>query len=316
MNYKAFNKIIGHQNAKDELIKALESHNIPHSWLISGPAGIGKYSLIFAFIQELFADIEGASLRINQKTYGDYMEISPEGEKEITIGEIREIGKFLSLTSGEGRYRVLVIDGAEYMNIQASNALLKILEEPPNNSLIFLISHNNAKLLPTIRSRCRVIKMSPLSEEECEMILGVDSDSKIIKTSNGSAGLAMELSKSDSNSLYHNFLNIAALGNLEKLFKLENLSESGENNSNWKIITIIISRIMTNIAKFRSSPEFKRGLSAEESKLLQKISESYDLKEWFRIFDKINTMLYEANLLNFDKKHTLIATFSLLKGST
>src|SRR5438045_6781510 len=81
---------------------------------------------------------------------------------EIVVGDTREIGTFLRLTPAEGGWRVVVVDGADEMNRNAANALLKILEEPPQRALLLLIAHSPGRLLPTIRSRCRRFPLAPL----------------------------------------------------------------------------------------------------------------------------------------------------------
>src|SRR5207249_3413997 len=81
---------------------------------------------------------------------------------EIVVGDTREIAAFLRLTPAEGGWRVVVVDGADEMNRNAANALLKILEEPPRRALLLLVAHSPGKLLPTIRSRCRRLPLAPL----------------------------------------------------------------------------------------------------------------------------------------------------------
>ena len=81
---------------------------------------------------------------------------------EIVVDDVREIGTFLHLTAAEGGWRVVIVDGADAMNRNAGNALLKILEEPPQRALLLIVAHSPGRLLPTIRSRCRQMKLSPL----------------------------------------------------------------------------------------------------------------------------------------------------------
>lgn len=83
----------------------------------------------------------------------------------ITVDEVRRAGKFFSQTSGTGNWRIVIIDPADDMNRSAANAILKILEEPPKRALFLVLSHAPGKLLPTIRSRCLPLRLSPLSDE-------------------------------------------------------------------------------------------------------------------------------------------------------
>ena len=81
---------------------------------------------------------------------------------EIVVDDAREIGAFLRLTPAEGGWRVVIVDGADEMNRNAANSLLKVLEEPPRRALLILVAHSAGRLLPTIRSRCRHVALSPL----------------------------------------------------------------------------------------------------------------------------------------------------------
>jgi DNA polymerase-3 subunit delta' len=113
---------------------------------------------------------------------------------------VHEVGRFLRLTPGEGGWRVVVVDGAEDMNRNAANALLKLLEEPPRRAILLLVSHAPGRLLPTIRSRCRRINLAPLAESEVAGLLAaqapelsLEERSKITGLAEGSIGRALTL---------------------------------------------------------------------------------------------------------------------------
>lgn len=89
----------------------------------------------------------------------------------VTVDEIRKVSRFLSLTSHDGSYRVVIVDPADDMNVNAANALLKNLEEPPARTLFILIVHAPGSLLPTIRSRCQMVRLAPLDAESLMAVL-------------------------------------------------------------------------------------------------------------------------------------------------
>jgi len=91
---------------------------------------------------------------------------------EIVVDDTREVANFLRLTPAEGGWRIVIVDSADDMNRNAANALLKILEEPPRRSLLLLVSHAPGRLLPTIRSRCRMLALKPLPEAEIVRLIG------------------------------------------------------------------------------------------------------------------------------------------------
>jgi DNA polymerase-3 subunit delta' len=132
---------------------------------------------------------------------------------EIVVDDVREIGTFLHLTAAEGGWRVVIVDGADAMNRNAGNALLKILEEPPRRTLLVLVAHSPGKLLPTIRSRCRQIKLSPLPAASVRALLErycpeLDPDIAVTITdlAEGSIGRALELAGSGGIELYRTML--------------------------------------------------------------------------------------------------------------
>src|SRR5262249_49359922 len=127
----------------------------------------------------------------------------------ITVDDTREIEKFLHLTSAEGGWRDVVIDGADEMNANAENALLKILEEPPRRSLLLLVAHSTGRLLPTIRSRCRKMALSPLDPIIVRRLLAryrpdleEQQADAVAVLADGSIGRALDLAAAGGVELY------------------------------------------------------------------------------------------------------------------
>jgi DNA polymerase-3 subunit delta' len=118
--------------------------------------------------------------------------------RDITIKQVRALGEFMGMTAGLSPWRVAVIDSMDEMNKEASNALLKMLEEPPPNTIFFLVSHAPGKLLPTIRSRCRIVHFEALSDDAMTSILEEQlpkltaaERKRVVDMSFGSAGRAL-----------------------------------------------------------------------------------------------------------------------------
>ena len=186
-------KLFGHAEAESFLARSYRSGKGHHAILIEGPEGIGKATLAFRFANhvlhnpepavapEAIADPSPASPITRQLAGGashNLLHLSrPVDEKTgkvkafITVDEVRKAGKFLAQTSGTGNWRIVIIDPADDLNRNAANAILKILEEPPKRSLFLVLTHAPGKLLPTIRSRCLPLPLSPLSQDNLSAAL-------------------------------------------------------------------------------------------------------------------------------------------------
>lgn len=179
-------RFYGHGEAAGMLAAAYRSGKLPHGLLFVGPLGVGKATLAFHLAYHLLkfprhelAPVELAtpdpdSALFRQIAIGAHPSVlhltRPQNEKTkgfktvVTVDEIRRVSRFLSMTSHDGGYRVVIVDPADDMNVSAANALLKNLEEPPSRTVFILISHSPGALLPTIRSRCQTIRLSPLGQ--------------------------------------------------------------------------------------------------------------------------------------------------------
>lgn len=185
--------LVGHGDAVRQLAEAYRAGKLHHGLLLAGPPGIGKATFAFHLAHYLLANPvakdaperffprDPASALFRQVAQGSHPSVlhltRPLNEKTksfksvVTVEEVRKVNRFLSMTSHDGSYRMVIVDPADDMNVNAANALLKTLEEPPPRTLFILISHSLGGLLPTIRSRCQTIKLKPLSATELLAVL-------------------------------------------------------------------------------------------------------------------------------------------------
>jgi replication-associated recombination protein RarA len=297
MQNSIFKDIIGHNKIKSDLEHILASKKIPHSILMSGPKGVGKYTMAIAFVKEIFKDLPGVNNRIAKGTLSDFMYVTTEESKDINAAQIREIGEFLSLTAAESRYRVVIINNAEKMNKYASNALLKILEEPPAYAIIIIISHNLASLLPTIRSRCHLLKFYPVSNLNY-------ASQELSTMSAGCPGYNIFLEKYNAEEIY-NFLKDGYYSNDHSwVFNLTSQFPILTDEKYWQSFITALNLLLANIAKSY--------INNDDTKFFSKITKKYTIKQWIENYFKINEMLNNVNLLNLDKKHVLLVIKSIL----
>lgn len=212
--------IVGQAKAIERFASAWASRRLHHAWLLAGPKGIGKASFAQAAARRVLAETAGPMFElpaietddrhpivklVEAGSHPDFRwlkrlvnEKTGNLARNISVDQIRELGEFLALTPALSPWRVAVIDTADDLETSGANALLKILEEPPANTLFFLVSNAPGRLLPTIRSRCRRLDFQKLDDDAMTSILERDAPDlspaerqKIIGMSFGSAGRAL-----------------------------------------------------------------------------------------------------------------------------
>ena len=179
--------LFGHREAELALLNAYRGGRIPHAWLIGGAQGIGKATLAYRMARFVLAhrDAHAADVQRAETLWVDPSDpvarhvaagahgglltlersLNDKGVMRtvITVDETRETISFFGSTAAVGGWRVCIVDTVDELNPNAANALLKVLEEPPRQSLFLLVSHAPARVLPTIQSRCRKLALRPLA---------------------------------------------------------------------------------------------------------------------------------------------------------
>ncbi len=215
--------LYGHKAAEDFLARSYRSGKMHHAILLEGPEGIGKATLAFRLANHILSHPEPSaapehlsppdldapvSRQIASGASHNLLHLTrPVDEKTgrvktaITVDEVRRAGHFFSQTSGTGNWRIVLIDPADDLNRNAANAILKLLEEPPRRSLFLVLSHAPGKLLPTIRSRCQTLRLSPLDDTDLAQALaglglpldGGKTQEMVLGLSKGSVSQALKL---------------------------------------------------------------------------------------------------------------------------
>ena len=213
----------GQEAAERVMADAAASGRMHHAWLITGPQGVGKATLAYRFARYVLAGqvqagaSAGAGLamdpshpvfrRVAAGTHADLLTVEREWDDkkkklrgEIVIETVRGVAAFLRLTPAEGGWRVVIVDGAEDINRNAANALLKVLEEPPPRTILLLVCAAAGRLLPTIRSRCRRLRLATLEPATLDTLaarylpeLGADVRARLACLADGSIGRLLQL---------------------------------------------------------------------------------------------------------------------------
>ncbi len=168
----SFSEILGHERPIKILRREIENQKVAHSYLFWGNEGIGKKKVAIQFAKVLNCLGEEATngdscdrclpcRKIDQQIHPDVSLIEPEGQT-LKIDQVRQMQRALSFRPYEGRYRVLILEAADRMAPNMSNSLLKTLEEPPLHTVIILLANNPRLILPTILSRCQILRFDPL----------------------------------------------------------------------------------------------------------------------------------------------------------
>ena len=205
--------LYGHAEAEASFLSAAKTGKLHHGWLIEGPSGIGKarmarrlsgYMLGARGPSEAPLDFSSEDpvarsclagghpdLRIVQREQNDKGKL----RQDISVEQIRELTHFFSLKPAQGGWRVGIIDSIDELNRNGANALLKTLEEPPRHSVLFLVNHGTMAILPTIRSRCRVLRVRTLGDGDTEAALkDAAAPSEAASLAKGRPGLGVRLS--------------------------------------------------------------------------------------------------------------------------
>ena len=169
-------EIFGHENILNELINLYDNDRLPNKILLSGKKSIGKSTLAFHFINYIFSQEEDykynvskytihpnnkSNILVNNNIHPSLFRIFlKDDRKSIEISDIRNLINFTNLSNLTNQKKIILIDDVEYLNVSAINALLKVIEEPNNNTIFILINNIEKKIKDTLRSRCIEFKLS------------------------------------------------------------------------------------------------------------------------------------------------------------
>jgi DNA polymerase-3 subunit delta' len=201
--------LIGHESVMGAFMDAWgrrEQHAIHPVWMLSGAKGIGKATLAHRIARMVYGNISDFFI-IDIERNIDKDGRPKTDAKAISVHTVRKMIEQMQMSSSSGGWRCVVIDSVDELSISASNAILKLLEEPPAKTIFLLVAHQLASVLPTVRSRARVEKMTPLTMSELRALCAKfmpdeDISTATLRLANGSFGKIANLKKSGGDEIY------------------------------------------------------------------------------------------------------------------
>ena len=169
-----FEEILGNEMVKDHFKKAIQNHKISHAYILTGEAGMGRKSIANAFAMTLLCEKGGSEpcmichscKQVMSGNHPDLIYVTHEKPGSIGVDDVREqINDTIMIRPYSSYYKIYIVDEAEKMTVQAQNALLKTIEEPPSYAVILLLTENANSLLPTICSRCVMLKLRNIKDQ-------------------------------------------------------------------------------------------------------------------------------------------------------
>jgi DNA polymerase III delta prime subunit len=328
-------KLIGFEKIFTTLKENLINKTLSNSLMFYGNKGIGKSTLTYFLINYVFDEIyknnpssnhtnliynnSHPSVRLLRK---EYDEKTKKFKKNIIINQIRDLESFIYQFTIDGSPKFIIIDSSDDLNVNSSNALLKILEEPKRNTYIILITHQLSKLLPTIRSRCIKFKFSnPTFDQFNEIIFNQDEsiDKNILKflydLSEGSPGLAIQLYSENFREIFDHLVEIFR----EKKPLSSNILQLSNkvgmySNDQFILFLSLIKFIIVHTTKINLGIDIQKNFISDISESLLEISKYLDNQISQKILVYLNTYENDLFVYNLDKKIFILNIFSPLSN--
>lgn len=291
-------RLFGQDAAERGFLAAWADGRLHQGWLIRGPRGIGKATLAYRIARALIAGGPPGTLdtpahcpvaariragaepclavlrrSVNPKTN------KPRGQ--ITVDEVRAIRQFLSLSAADGGWRAVIVDAADEMNLNAANAILKALEEPPARTVFLLVTHAPGSLLPTIRSRCRTLDLRPLVAADLTLALAQagtpvppEQAEAVAALAQGSVGAAAELVAGDGAALYARLVGALGPGGVDRaaMLGLADLASARGGEAGYALMVRLILTLAARLARHGAAGALAGEAAPGEAALLARAS--------------------------------------------
>ena len=330
--------LFGHAQQEAEFLRTFQSGRLHHAWMITGPKGTGKATLAWRLARFLLATPEddGGMFAAPPPTSLDIDAANPvarrllqlaeprnfllrraPNDKEtalsqvISVDEVRKMKSFFALSAADGGRRTAIIDSLDEMNPAAANALLKLLEEPPANVTLFLIAHQPARLLPTIRSRCRELRLTALGPQDLADALtqaggevAPEDRAALAELSAGSVGEAFRLTNLDGLKLYAALVRLfTTLPRMDRPQAIA-LSEIGGARGaaeTFDLVVTLIDLFLARLARHGATGQPMPEAAPREAALLARLSpDAAAARDWADLAQSLSARARRGKAVNLD----------------
>ncbi|MGH1355770.1 MAG: DNA polymerase III subunit delta' [Thalassovita sp.] len=351
-------RVIGQDAAQADFLQAFNAGRLHHGWLITGPRGVGKATLAWQIARFLLATpLDDGNDMFGGPPALDSLDISPdhpvahrihamsepglfllrrggagstESDRdknlrdgkfaaEIRVDEVRRLKNFFGLSAADGGRRVVIVDAADEMNVSAANALLKVLEEPPANTTLLLICHQPTRLLPTIRSRCRELRLSPLSPQD--MTLALDqaqielpvNPAGLAELAAGSVGEAIRLVNLGGMQMYQELVGLySTLPQLDRAraLKLAEAAAARGADAKLNLLLGLNDLLMARLARTGAmgQPPQTEAVPGEATLLTRLSPNPHKAQAWALTAQQISARMQHGRAVNLDPTALILDT--------
>jgi len=339
----------GHAEAEALLLRAWQSDRMPHAMMITGPRGIGKATLAYRFARfvqaqaleeenslfgepapadSLFmAEDDPVFRQVAQGGHPGIVTVAPsvnpktkKQRQDIVVDDVRSMQSMYAMTAEGGAWRIAIVDAADEMTRQAANALLKILEEPPEKSLLLLIAHSPGQVLNTIRSRCQEVRLRPLNatdlstvlaEHDIEVPEGRARDIALL--SEGRPGHALMLMEADGLGLHDSILDILERATRPDMNAIHNLGDQlarSGSERRFALFCELLEGILLRLVRSLGGQDESAGICAAEKPIFAAMMQETPLEQWMEVWENTRQLFARTEAVNLDKKQAVLLAFN------
>jgi len=334
--------LFGHADAASSLANAARSGHLHHAWLMAGPKGVGKATLAWRFTRammvhgttdcpdDLSIDPANAAARqVMGLTHPDLALLrrpwdtdKKRFKTELVVDEVRKLHGFFSRHASFGGPKIAIVDCMDDMNPQSQNALLKILEEPPKGAILLLIAHAPGRLLPTIRSRCRLLQLRKLSDDDMASAmteLGAGhqpAERDLVRAlADGAPGFAAFLSAAGAAPLYQDLLSL--LGQLPRLnlstqIALAERLAKQPIETGTEFFTTLMTLLLQRHVRAASGSVLPLAQERRSFDIMHHVLPDAD---WVDLWSSLRDQFQRADALNLDKKQFVLNAFYSIESA-